>query len=155
MLSQVSGDKIYAACQQNEDFIINIYNFQGQHLKQICKEYKKVNLQKVYRDKKMEEYLDSTPYRVHKMQGYFPSHFPPMKDFHVDNLGRIFVETYEEGETSDSEMVDIYNAKGINTGRVSLKKGQSRKFKNDRLYAFSEKESGFQKLVVYRIIWQI
>jgi hypothetical protein len=61
----------------------------------------------------------------------------------------------EAGEDSDSEMVDIFNAEGINTGRVSLKKVQSRIFKNDRLYAFSEKESGFQKLIVYRVIWQI
>jgi len=155
ILSQVSGDKIYAACQQNEDFIINIYTLQGQHLRQIRKEYRKVDIPKAYRDKKMEEYLDSTPYRVHKMQGYFPAHFPSMKNFHVDNLGRIFVETYEEGEVSDSEMVDIFNAKGINTGRVSMKKVQTRVFKNDRLYAFSEKESGFQKLVVYKIIWKI
>lgn len=153
ILSQAKHDKIYAACQQNEDFLINIYNLQGQLLKQIHKEYKKVDIPKSYRDQKMEEYLNSTPYRVHKMLGYFPAHFPPMKNLYVDDRGRMFVETYEEGEEPGSEMVDIFNAEGINTGRVALKIVESRVFKNERLYDFLEKESGFQKLVVYRISW--
>jgi hypothetical protein len=147
-------DKIYATCQQTPDFLINIYNLQGDLLRQIRKEYIEADIPKTIRDQKMEEYLNSTPYRVHKMSGYFPEHYPPIKNIYVDNQERIFVETYEEGKIHDEEMVDLFNSDGVYTGRTSLKKSISRIFKNDRMYAAFEKESGYQILSIYKLLWQ-
>jgi hypothetical protein len=98
----------------------------------------------------MANYLKSTPYKVHKMQGYFPDHYPPIKNFYVDTDGRVFVATYEDREKPEAEMVDIFSADGVFTGRISLRKAQSRLFKNDRFYNLYEQESGYQKLDVHK-----
>jgi hypothetical protein len=88
------------------------------------------------------------------MQGYFPDHYPPIKNFYVDTEGRIFVETFEDGETHEEEMVDIFSTDGVFTGRISLRKAQSRLFKNDRFYNMYEKKSGYQKLEVHTMSWE-
>ncbi len=151
---QISGDKIYSTSQESPDFEINIYNFQGKNIKTIRKEFKKVRTPEDYKTERMDWYMESPMYRVHKMKAYFPEFLPAIKNFFVDTQGRIYVETYEDGESPDEEMVDIFNAEGIFIGRTSLKKAQSKKFKIDRMHALYEKESGFQKLVASNMIWE-
>ena len=123
-------------------------------MRKIKKEYRKVPIPQAHKDERMAGYLESTPYKVHKMQGYFPDYYPPIKNFYLDEEGRVFVETYESGETSDEDMVDIFDAEGVFTGRVSLPKAQSRFFANGRFYSLSEKESGYQQLDVYNMAWE-
>ncbi len=151
---QISRDKIYSTSQENPHFEINIYNFQGENIKTIRKEFKKVRIPEDYKTERMDWYMESPMYRVHKMKAYFPEYYPPIKDFFVDTQGRIYVETYEDGESPDEEMVDIFNAEGVFIGRSSLKKALSRIFKSDRLHVLHEKESGFQKLVVSNMLWK-
>jgi hypothetical protein len=123
-------------------------------MRTIRKEYRKVPIPQAHKDQRMTGYLNSTPYEVHKMQGYFPDNFPPISEFCVDTEGRVYVATHEEGETLGTDMVDIFDADGVFTGRVSLPKAQSRLFANGRLYTLSEKESGFQTLDMYKITWE-
>ena len=155
IIHQVFKDKIYAVSQQNPDYEINIYDFQGENVRRIRKDFRKVGIPEGYTAEQLGSYKKSTMYRVHKMAGYFPEHYPPIKNFYVDTLGRVYVGTYEEGLTPDAEIVDIFNAEGVFIGRISLKKALSRKFKADRLYALYEKENGFQELVVYRMDWKL
>jgi hypothetical protein len=150
---QISKDKIYSISQENPDFEINIYNFQGENIKKIRKEFKKMRIPEDYKTERMDSYKESTMYRVHKMKAYFQEYFPPIKNFFIDTQGRIYIETYEEGKSPDYEIVDIFNAEGIFIGRASLKKALSRIFKIDRMHVLYEKESGFQKLVVSNMIW--
>ncbi len=151
---QVSPDAIYAYSQQNPDYEIRVYDLKGNLVRKIKKAYRKVSIPQAYKNERMANYLESTPYKVHKMQGYFPDYYPPIADFYVDTEGKIFVATYEDGETPEEEMVDIFSADGVFTGRISLLEAQSRLFKNGRLYALSEKESGFQKLDAYKLNWE-
>jgi len=131
-----------------------MYDLQGNLMRTIRKEYQKVPIPQDHKDQRMAEYLNSTPYEVHKMQGYFPDNYPPIADFYVDTDGRIFVATYEEGERPGTDMVDIFDADGVFSGRTSLPKAQSRLFANGRLYTLSEKESGYQKLDVFKTTWE-
>ncbi len=151
---QVSRDAIYAYSQQNPVYEVRMYDLNGNLMRKIQKEYRKVSIPQEYKDERMENYLNSTPYKVHKMQGYFPDCYPPIKDFWIDTKGRIFVETYKDGETPGTKMVDVFNADGVFTGRISLLEAQSRLFKNDRLYSLYEKESGYQQLDVYKMDWE-
>lgn len=151
---RVSRDVIYAYSQQNPDYEIRAYDLQGRLLRKIKKEYQRVPILQDHKDERLAEYLESTPYKVHKMQGYFPDNYPPISEFYVDTDGRIFVATYEEGETPGTDMVDIFDVEGVFTGRVSLPKAQSRLFVRDRLYSLSEKESGYQILNVYKMTWE-
>lgn len=151
---RVSKEAIYAYSQQSPDYEVRMYDLRGNFLKAVRKEYQRVPIPQTHKDERMAEYLNSTPYEVHKMQGYFPDNYPPIADFYVDTEGRIFVATYEEGETPGTDMVDIFDAAGSFTGRVSLPKAQSRLFAHGRFYSLSEKESGFQKLDVYKISWE-
>jgi hypothetical protein len=131
-----------------------VYNLEGNLMRTIRKEYRKVPIPQAHKDERMTEYMNSTPYKVHKMQGYFPDDYPPISEFYVDRKGRIFVATYEEGETPGTDMVDIFDEEGVFTGRVSLPKAQSRLFADGRFYSLSEKESGFQTLDMYKITWE-
>lgn len=151
---QVSPDAVYAYSQHNPAYEIRMYDLQGRLFRKINKEYRKVPIPEAHKDERMAQYMDSTPYKVHKMQGYFPDYYPPIKNIHLDDHGRVFVETYEEGATSDEEMVDIYDAAGVFTGRTSLRKAQSRLFRNGRFYNLYEKDSGYQKLDVFKVAWE-
>lgn len=154
IIHQIFRDKVYAASQQNPYYEINIYDFQGENIKRIKKEFRKIRIPEDYKAEQLDSYKKSVMYRVHKMTGYFQEYYPPIKNFYVDTLGRVCVETYEEGLTPDEEMVDIFNAEGVFIGRTSLKKSLSRKFKDDHLYALFEKENGYQELIVYRMDWK-
>ena len=67
--------------------------------------------------------------------------------------------TYEKGDNEGEYMFDIFNPEGIFIGRKSLKDFSATdhlkgKIKNDYFYCIEEKESGFQKLVVYKMLWR-
>lgn len=148
-------NKIYAANQANEDFEINIYDFQGNNLKRIRKEYKKVKIPEEFKQKALDSYKNSEIAELIKSKGYFPENFPPVKELYVDSSGRIYVESYEEGNDPTEVMIYIFSAEGVFIGTKSLKEALSRRFKNELLYAGYQKESGFQELVVYKMLWNI
>jgi hypothetical protein len=72
----------------------------------------------------------------------------------VDEKGRVFVETYENGEGPDEFLLQIFNPEGIFIGTQYLKEARLRKFKNNYLYCVFRKESGFEELMAYKMIWQ-
>ncbi len=154
LLYHVAQRKIYVYCQQNPQFEINIYDFAGTPQKRIRKQYQKVSLDEEFKRKRREWFSKHPLSRKHKMQGYFPDYYPPIQDFHVDSQGRIFVETYERGEDPDAVVVDIFNPNGAYISRTTLTKSLLKLFKNDRLYAMHEKDSGFQELIVSILGWE-
>lgn len=65
--------------------------------------------------------------------------------------------TYEKDKNSEF-IFDIFTSEGIFIAIESLKFSSLRspiaKFKNNRFYCVNEKESGFQRLVAYKISWK-
>jgi hypothetical protein len=154
LLYQFVQGKIYVYSQQNPQFEIGVYDFAGTPLKRVRKQYQKVKIDEEFKTRRMEWFKKHPMSRLHKMQGYFPEFYPPIQDFHVDSQGRIFVETYEKAEDDpDASVVDIFTEDGAYIHRTSLPKSISKVFKNDRLYALHEKDSGFQELIVSAISW--
>jgi hypothetical protein len=92
----------------------------------------------------------------------FPESFPPFQYGFADDVGRLFVMTYERGAKPGEYLHDIFTPEGAFVARIGLPNwGQygispSPLFamaKKDRLYCFREKESGFKEIVVYRTRW--
>lgn len=154
LLFQIAQGKIYAYSQQNPQFEINVYDFKGTPLRQVRKQYQKVSLDEEFKTRRMEWFKNHPLSRVHKMQGYFPDFFPPIKKFYVDDRGRIFAETYEKTENTDLDVVDIFNPDGAYIICTTLAKSLSKRFHNDRLYALHEKDSGFQELIISFLRWE-
>ena len=91
----------------------------------------------------------------------FPEVFHPIQSLFTDEMGRLYVMTYEKGEDSGEYIFDIFNADGIFIGRKSLRAFNDYyegylwvKGKQNHLYCGNEKESGYKELVVYKMIWE-
>lgn len=147
-------ENIYVINQDNEKFVINIYDFQGNNIKRIRKEYKKVKITEEFKQKSLNSYKNSEISNLIKTKGYFPENFPPIKEMYVDSSGKMYIESYENGKDSAEVIMYIFRADGVFIGIKTLKKASDRRFKNNRLYTVFEKDSGFKELVVYKMVWE-
>lgn len=93
----------------------------------------------------------------------FPGLMPPIQHIFSDDAGRLFIMTYQKGQSPGEYQCDIFNQEGAFIARTSLKyylEWQSpplllnAKAKNNRIYCPFEKETGFKELVVYKMRWE-
>jgi len=138
-----------------------VYDFEGNLIRKIRKEYKGVEIPKKFIDHTLETYTGERKDKV-----YFPEKFPPYRFFFADDEGRLFVMTYEKNTDKNEYMFDIFNADGMYIGRIGLRnfgRGSAIskiewvfqvKVKNNRLYCIQEKENGYIELVVYQMNWK-
>jgi len=131
------------------------FDLSGNLIRKIKKEYKKVPVSEEYKKKRMEIITDWL-----KEMTYFPKFLPSYQSFFIDDRGRFFVMTYEEGDNHSEFLFDIFNHDGVFVGRRSLIKvwiwyGLLRaKMKRNLLYYLQEKDSGYKRLVVYKVNWE-
>ncbi len=149
----VSKRNVYVG-NEERGYEIWVYDLDGNLIRKIKKEYKKVPISEEYKKKRLER----TPDYLKKMT-FFPDYFPPYQSFFTDDGGRLFVMTYEKGENPGEFMIDIFNHEGVFVGRKSINAWVSDSFlwakiKRNLLYCLQEKESGYKKLVVYRMKWE-
>ncbi len=153
----VSGGKIFTGFQER-GYEIQVFDFDGNLVRKIKKAFKPVPIPEEYKTSFMEQF--SAPiFDDIRNKIYFPDSMPPFHSFFSDDMGRLFVMTYEEGENPGKFMYDIFNPDGVFVGRKSLKimhdeSGIYVKMKNGRLYCLNEKESGYKELVVSKVIWE-
>lgn len=153
----VSNRRIYTGYQER-GYDIYVYDLEGNLLRKIKKEYKRIPVPEEYKRKYMEQF-DAPIFEPIKGKIYFPGSMPPFHSFLVDDEGRLFVMTYEKGENAGEYIYDIFNDDGVFIGRKSLKihhdpVGLYAKMKKGHLYCINEKESGYKKLVVYNMKWE-
>jgi hypothetical protein len=148
----VSGGRIYAASQGAPQFEINVYDFQGKRLRAIQKEWRKIRIPQSYKDAKLGAAKGSIGTML-KEKGYFPDYYPAVKELYVDGRGRLLVETYEAGPSKGEMIADVFSPDGTFIGEQPIASTLARFIKGDRFYALIEKESGFQKLTVYKMNW--
>ncbi len=155
MSHAIADGKIYVSSNITDDLEIEMYNFQGDLIGKIRKKSERGAVPREYKERVIERWKSSPAWEElnFKEKHYFPDYFPPFKELWVDEEGRIFVETYEEGAEPDEILFQIFNPDGIFIGTKYLKEARSRKFKNNHLYCISRKESGFDELIAHKIIW--
>jgi hypothetical protein len=71
----------------------------------------------------------------------------------VDDLGRMFVQTYEKGADGSGYYYDIFDSEGRYFAKILLK-AAPRALKRDKLYSIEEDEKGFQVVKRYRVSWR-
>jgi len=132
---QITGDRIYLANPQKENLEIEIYNLQGELLKKIRKQSRKIKIPEEYTQSIIDGMSKGGMWDLLKDKVYMQEHFPPFKSLDVDVL-------------------EIFNPDGVFIGKRSIKGALGRKLKNSRMYCVYEKESGYHELVAYRMKWE-
>lgn len=155
---RVSGDRIFIV-NQTRGYEIWVYDFDGNLLRKIRKEYRPIRVTDEIKDA-----ILGPDYRRSAIpqDKYFLDPLPPLNQFFADDEGRIFVMTYETGQNAGEYIWDIFNPDGVFVGRKALNifwaglyRGPRYTFvKNGNLYCHQEKETGFHDLVVYKMIWK-
>jgi len=159
LVCEVNDRKIFIG-NQERGYEILIFDFNGNLIKKIRKEYRKIPTSKEYKEKFMNPFKKNPRiFNIIKDKIYFPPHLPPFHYFITDEKGKIYVMTYEKEKNKGEYMFDIFNENGAFVGRKSLKdfsypEGLRGKFKNNYFYRVEEKENGFEKLVAYKVIWK-
>jgi hypothetical protein len=161
IVAEVSQGKVFTGSQQR-DYEIYVYDFNGNLIRKIRKDYIKVPPSEEYKERFLGMFkFNPDLYETAKKKIYFPSSLPPFHYFLMDEKGRLYVMTYEKGVNPGEHMFDIFNPEGIFIGRKSLKGFAilemlplNIKIKNDHFYYIEEKESGFRQVVVYKMNWE-
>jgi len=137
-------------------------------LRKIKKEYHKVKVPDQVKDKIVNFISENfDPFGKVKNKIYFPEFYPPFQFFFMDEEGRLYVMTYEQGQGTNVFIYDIFNPDGLFIGRIELDNYGSSPFsvtgipvpldvvaKNNRIYCLWEKESGYKELVIYKTRWE-
>jgi len=153
---------IYMGNKQS-GYEISVYDLEGKPVRKIRKAHKPIALPEDIR-KKVLDVFDVPIHKGQKSKLYFPASMPPIQYFFTDDQGRLFVMTFEKGEIPGSYMYDIFDPDGVFVGRTSLDNTGNESLeiwggpfevraKNNLLYHLRAKASGYQELVVYRMIW--
>ena len=141
---------------ENRGYEILIYDLDGNLLKKLRKEYTPADVP----DEMKEAWRG-----LLKREGfYLPDKISPFHYFFLDNMGRLYVKTFEKGLNDTEYIHDIFNSDGIFILRKSMP-GYARwsnpgysvnraKAKNHHFYCIRDKESGFKELVVYKMNWE-
>jgi len=148
---KASGDRLYIG---NEDrgYEFLVFDWDGNLLRKIRKDHTPVEV-RVSEEAKKKIVAERPGFKV-----VFPKYWPPFGSFFVDEENRLYVQTYETGDSGPEYTYDIFNEEGIFILRKSLPikpavdiEGDA-VVKNGRLYCLQEKESGYKTIVVYRMI---
>jgi len=154
---RAAGDRIYAGNEQR-GYELWVYDLEGNLLRKIRKEYQPVQYPEEFR-KQTEELAARQP----AMNLVARQDMPPFNSFFPDDEGRLYVMTYEQGQSQDDIIHDVFNNDGVLVARVRLGKygilGRALNHlrataTNGRFYRVCFKENGYPELIVYRMVWE-
>ena len=116
---RVAGNRIFVE-KSNVGFLIDVYDFKGNKLYEIKKEYPMVPVTSADKKKMIKEFeMDPENQGILKQYGFtwnefsknfryeFPSHYPPIKSMEIDN-NRIYVATFRtKGKKHEYIVMDL------------------------------------------------
>jgi hypothetical protein len=101
----------------SKDFLLMIFDENGNEIGKIFKEYKKIKVKEEYKEKFLETIIQDPHVTSKEMaeairrQTHFPEYFPPYQCFFLDDEGNIYIRTYErKGEKTKFEK---YSSDGV------------------------------------------
>jgi hypothetical protein len=164
-LFEASKERIFVGNGQL-GYEILVFDLNGNFVKKIRKEYEQVEISEDYKNE-VKGFLNDSEFLFLKDIVFFPKFWPPFQFLFTDDDGRLFVMTYEKGESPKEHIFDIFNPEGVFIARKSLEVFLSGNLfepgnpvdswavmKHGRFYCLREKQSGFKELVVYRTKWE-
>ncbi len=154
-LWSITKTSVYFGNEQR-GYEINVFDLEGNLVRKIKKDYRKVRVPDEYIKEKKESMSEALIQR-----SYFPEYFPPFQCAFTDDEERLFVITNEKGSRPGEYLCDIFNPEGIFIARASVSGIIDLGIiflppiaKKDLLYCLIEKENGYQELVVYKMKWE-
>ena len=102
----ISNGKIFTGFQER-GYEISVFDFTGNLVRKIKKEFKPVPIPEDYKTSFMEQF-NAPIFDDIRSKIYFPNAMPPFHSFFADDEGRLFI-------------YDIFNPEGVCIGRKSLK----------------------------------
>jgi len=166
ILWAISKGKIYIGDNDREDYEISAYDYEGNLVRKIRKEYAPVEVTEEFKKKVLSEYeqLPTEELRAIGKKVYFPKYMPPYRCIFCDDKGRLFVMTFEKGKSEGEYMYDVFDVDGRFIDRVGLGNyGIWNKpivnqlviiAKKNLLYYLQENERGYKELVAYEMNWK-
>lgn len=132
-----------------------VFDLEGNLVRKIKKPYNPVSVPEEYK----KERLNGIKFQAMKDATYFPESFPPFQGIFADDTDRLYVMTFEKDADTGEYIFDLFNSDGFYVGRSTI----DAMFRNgivvakvieNHLYCVSEKDSGYKKLVVYKMRWE-
>jgi len=166
ILWAISKGKIYIGDNDREDYEISAYDYEGNVVRKIRKEYQPVEVTEEFKKKILSEYeqLPTEELRAIGKKVYFPKYMPPYRCTFCDDKGRLFVMTFEKGKSEGEYMYDVFDVDGRFIDRVGVGNyGIWNKpivnqlviiAKKNLLYYLQENERGYKELVAYEMNWK-
>ncbi len=154
---RLDRDTIYQINEQR-GYEILVYGGDGSLIRKIRKLYDPVRLTTETREALLQGIPNNSPLRD---SAVFPDYLPPIHTLFPDEKGRVYAVTFERGERKGEYWCDIFNREGACFTRIRLPVRFGRDpfpihalVKNQNLYCVGEKESGYQQLKIFRMIWR-
>jgi hypothetical protein len=160
----LSGDRIYLA-NDERGYEIRAYNFNGELVRRIRKEGPPIKYPENMKQDVLKN-IDTPSLAFLKTKIMFADPAPPLQHLWVDDVGRLYAVTYEQGVRPGEFLIDIFESDGVFMGQMSLNIQAGMDLfarapridswtvmKDNRLYCLRETASGYLQLVVYRVTW--
>lgn len=134
----------------NNRYELNITDIEGNLTRKIMKDYDRIKVTEKYK----QDFLNQRSHMSasQKSRYEFPNHFPPYQHLSTDDLGNIYVWTYESDD-EDSRYFDVFNREGKYISKIKLKSFPTC-WKNNKLYFVRVGEKGFHQVVRCEVEWK-
>jgi hypothetical protein len=155
---RTTPNRIYVV-NENRGYEIWVFDLDGNPVRKIVKDFKPVRVT----DELIKLILGQDAIKNRALLGgFFPDPMPPMSQIFVDDEDRVFVITYERGESPGEYMIDVFDRDGILISRRNLNLLWARLYmgphytfaKNGNLYFYREKENGYNILFRHKMSWK-
>ncbi len=166
ILWAIAKGKIYIGDNDREDYEISVYDYEGNLIRKIRKEYTPVEVTEEFKKKILSEYEQAPTEELRAIgkKVYFPKYMPPYRCIFCDDKGRLFVMTFEKGKSEGEYMYDVFDVDGRFIDRVGLgnygiwDRPIVNQFviiaKKNLIYCLRENERGYKVLVAYKMNWK-
>jgi len=140
----------------NDVYKIEVYDHNGELFRIIDRPYKPVQFTKKDADIYLSRFKKNNPRQKFAKQIVFPKKKTVTNRMIIDDLGNLWVETFEKMEKDDHTFTayDIFNNDGVYDTRVwsSIRPGI---FVNGKMYLLgTEEETGLKSLIRYHVQWK-
>jgi len=148
-----TDDSIYVV-SEDRGYEFLQFDLNGTLIRKIRKKYRPVPVSDEIIKERTEQYKEFG------VKAWFPKYWLPICNFVVDEEGRIFAMTFENGEKAGEYITNIFNLAGVYVGDVGLEilhVGDAdicAKIRNNRLYYFRKKSDEFLEFKVSRMKWE-
>jgi hypothetical protein len=143
----------------SDKYEISALNPEGELIKKIIKDYNAVEVSEDYKKRTIEFYESRFPRNyISQMKFIFPDYFPAFGSITIDDIGRLFIETYEEVKSrTGSHYFDVFNPEGIYIAKIPLQTENVNTYiwKKAKLYTIEEDEEGFPVVKRYKVNWNL